>query len=100
MKSRKICFIPVYGPIIYFLIIVSTLKKENCYNIKKASGYILLMAFMGFIGMIMAGLIFRVLNLDYLFLFYILGILFVWVAITVPVLNYSKYADKLIHKDA
>lgn len=57
------------------------------------------MAFMGFLGMIMAGLILKVLKLNYLFLFYILGFLFVWVALTIQVLNYAKYANKLIQKD-
>jgi len=99
MKYKKICFIPIWGSIIYFFIIVTTLKKENCFNMKKTSAYMFIMCFMGFIGMIMSGLILRVLNQNNQLLFYILGFIFIWVLITIPVMNFSKEAERLLNKD-
>ena len=66
---------------------------------KKTSAYMFIMCFMGFIGMIMSGLILRVLNQNNQLLFYILGFIFIWVLITIPVMNFSKEAERLLNKD-
>lgn len=101
-KYRKICLIPFFGSIIYFIMITKSLKKINKYSRKQALGYLVLMGLLAgiafFIGGLISGLIFNPNNNGayFILLFIPLAILFAWPLMTLPLIEYSKKFDKLI----
>lgn len=94
-KLRKICFFPVYGPIIFFFIIAFKLKIIDKFSARKTFAYLLVMMIFGVIGMLMTGLCLIIFNLNIGLNIYSLIFIcvFVWPLMTVPVLEYSKKAE-------
>lgn len=99
MKNKiKICLIPIYGSIIYFFIITIRLAKIGKRNVKNEFRYLVTMAFLGSIGMLMAGLLLKVLQKNFegkLIIYIVLSVLFVWPLITLPVIQYSNKAKQI-----
>lgn len=97
-NNRKICLIPVYGSIIYFFIITIRLAKIGKRNVKNEFRYLVTMAFLGSIGMLMAGLFLKILQINFeekLIIYFIVSVLFVWPLITLPVIEYSNKANRI-----
>ena len=103
-EKRKICFIPIYGTIVFLLIIVNELKKIDELSRRQQAAYMSLAGLLGAVGIFAGGLLlgalFRIfgLDLDRLFdvLFVIIAVLFAWPLMTFPVIEYSKKAQKII----
>ena len=88
--SMKICLIPIYGPIAFFIYISKCLKKNNAFNAIVESGYLFAMGFLGLIGMLLSGVTLNLLSVDSFEVFIGLGLFYIWVLITLPVIAYSK----------
>ena len=108
-KYKKICWVPIYGPIIYLWIIIHELKKNDKFNGKKNASYMFLMGLLGTIGMFIGicffALIFRALDLDVSGKEYeklavisclLSAVFFLWPMMTLGVFKYAKEAQKML----
>ncbi len=94
-KLRKICLIPLYGPIIYFFIVDNKLKKKGLVSNKITFAYLFIMSFLGVLAMIFSMLICIILNIEfgYDIISFIISALLIWIFIMIPVINFSKKLD-------
>ena len=97
-ERRKICLIPLFGAIIFLLMIVKEVKRIGKFSGKQLAAYMIVMGLLGGIGILLGCLVMYFLRIDYESFFpaYLICLLFVWVPVTLPVIEYARKAEKLI----
>lgn len=101
-KYRRICFIPLFGSIIYFLIITHYLKKIKKSKDGHPVRYLFMMGLLGAVGIFLSILlmslipIVRYKSLFFQIIVLPICLLVAWPLVTIPLIEYEKRADKLI----